>query len=423
MKPSTKLSALLRPRSPTEPGQAMRIAFVTQQLRQVLSGPGLYANNVLRSLVRDGHQVVVVAPEDERPELVSGYKFIGVRPPILRTSQARWLSLSFVFARALRQLERAGELDLVHFTDAREAFFYQPAISGDQPRPAVIGNVNDTYAAESHQLAYYRRNYHDWHVRWAYYRALRLAERRAYHQLDVAIANSQFTAQVVAERYAIPSSRLLVCHKSVDVARFADIPRRRAAIAPHPPTVLFVGGNMQRKGLSTLIRAAPAIRAVLPGVEFWVVGRDRAEARMRLLGKALGVAESFHFLGLQTQAQLLDLYARADAFAMPSLSEAFGVVFLEAMAAGVPTIGTRVGGIPEIIRHGENGLLVEPEDATGLANTLIEVLTRAELRERLRLAGPATVVGFDVADMMLGTYAAYGRALANRDERARRSTG
>ena len=108
---------------------------------------------------------------------------------------------------------------------------------------------------------------------------------------------------------------------------------------------------------------------------------------------------------------------------MPSLSEAFGVVFLEAMAAGVPTIGTRVGGIPEIIRHCENGLLVEPEDATGLANTLIEVLTRAELRERLRLAGPATVVGFDVADMMLGTYAAYGRALANRDERARRSTG
>jgi glycosyltransferase involved in cell wall biosynthesis len=164
---------------------------------------------------------------------------------------------------------------------------------------------------------------------------------------------------------------------------------------------------MQRKGLPVLIRAAPYILASLPKTEFWVVGEDHCIPRMKELCRAEGVEHAFRFWGWRSGSDLLKLYSQVDVLAMPSLVEAFGVVFLEAMACGIPVVGTYAGGIPEIIKDGYNGLLVSPGDNLQLAQVIIRLLQDDELRAHLAKGGIETAYQFSVQRMMQCTYEVY----------------
>jgi len=319
----------------------------------------------------------------------------------------RWLTLSWNFSRALAQLQSQMRLDLLHFTDAREALFSQLEV------PAV-GNVNDTYAADISPLAYYRQHYGDAFFRWLYYQFVRTCEHLTLPRFQVIMANSHYTAQIIARQYGLAPERLHVCHKSIALDNYASCLSMRQQVPPHPPRILFVGGNYQRKGVPTLIRAAALILPEFPEAEFRIVGSDTQLPRMEALCRAEGVATHFRFLDWQPQADLARLYAQADVFVMPSLMEAFGVVFLEAMAAGLPVIGTRVGGIPELIEDGRNGLLVEPADPVGLAEALQRLLHDRALQDRLRQAGLQTARQFSVDRMMACTYPLYQMLTSNR---------
>lgn len=382
----------------------LHVCVVTQQLNKVLSGPGLHARNLINHLLRDGHQVSVIAPESERPSTKLPYEFIGIPATVLQ-SQARWMPLAFHFGRALVHLTRRDRFDIVQFTDARESLFCPAHL-------ASVGNINDTYAADIQPLGYYRKHYTDWTKRWTYYHFVRIVERFALRRLQAVIANSHYTATVIRTRYGIIDERLHVCHKSVEADHFTPALKMRSNIAPHPPRILFVGGNMQRKGLPTLIEAAPHVIRAIPEAEFWIVGRDTAQPDMEALCRQRGVRHAFRFFGLQTQDMLPKLYAQCDIFAMPSLTEAFGVVFLEAMAAGLPVVGTRVGGIVEIVNDGENGILIQPNEVASLASAIINLLKNKELRERLVNAGLTTAKSFSVERMMTCTYEVYRAVLA-----------
>lgn len=383
----------------------LSICVVTQQYQQVISGIGLHTRNLVSRLVSDGHRVTVVAPLDQSPSGKGNFRFIGVAPPLFKRNQARWFSLALSFARVLRLLELQEEFDLIHFTDARESLFCHT-------HTPTVGNVNDTYAAEVQSPSYYRRYYNDWALRWVYYRFVRYCESLALPRLKAIIANSHYTAKIIASQYHVPNERLYICYKSIDPEHYASVltSRRSRSSRFH---VLFVGGNMQRKGLPILIEAAPQILEELPNTEFWVVGNDAAISRMKDLCRTKGVDSNFCFWGWKPHDELLQLYAQADVFVMPSLVEAFGVVFLEAMACGVPAIGSSVGGIPEIVRHGYNGLLISPGNADKLAVAVSQVLRNASLQKRLREGGLETVQRFSVGHMMECTYQVYKTLLGS----------
>jgi len=128
---------------------------------------------------------------------------------------------------------------------------------------------------------------------------------------------------------------------------------------------------------------------------------------MKELCRAEGVEHVFHFWGWKSGLDLLKLYSQADVFAMPSLVEAFGVVFLEAMACGIPVVGTYVGGIPEIVKDGYNGLLVSPGDHLQLSQAIIRLLQDKGLRSHLAKGGIETAYQFSVQRMMQCTYEVY----------------
>ena len=384
----------------------LSVVVATQQIGNVISGIGLYAHNLVEYLLGDGHQVYVIAPEDQRPLGKLPYSFIGVPPPFAGDTHARWVSLSISFARELARLRRKHLFDLIHFTDGREALFTRVNVP-------MIGNISDTYSAAIQPLSYYHNYYNDWLMRWGYYKFVHACEPLALRRLKAVIAASDFTAQVIADVYHIPLQRLFMCHLSIAAGRYSTSMALREKVGPHSPRVLFVGGNMQRKGLPNLIKAARHVLESFPDVEFWIAGKDKAEPYMQAMCSKAGVSKHFRFLGWQSQDELLGLYAQADIFVMPSLTEAFGVVFLEAMAAGMPVIGTRVGGIPEIIEDGRNGLLVDNDNVKELGDAIVSLLANQNLQEKLRQAGLETVWRFDIGRMMECTYDVYRAVLSN----------
>jgi glycosyltransferase involved in cell wall biosynthesis len=326
---------------------------------------------------------------------------LTVPAAFMQGSQARWVSLAWNFARKLHQVNAARRFDIVHFTDAREALLF----AGHHP--AVVGNVNDYYAAQLRPLRYYRKYYADYHKRWPYYTFVNICERIGLRRLEAIIANSDYTRDVIQQVYRLDRRRLFKCFKCIDLSLFDGMSRTY----DQGGLVLFAGGNMQRKGLEMLIRAAPRVLAVRPDVEFCVVGRDANLPKMQTLCTRLGVERCFEFRGWMPNDELLQLYRRAGVFVMPSLMEAFGVAFLEAMASGTPVVGTNVGGIPELVKHGENGLLVEPDDPTGLAEAILAVLGNPQLAARLARNGRSTAQRFGIEQMLACTYRVYEAVL------------
>jgi len=145
-----------------------------------------------------------------------------------------------------------------------------------------------------------------------------------------------------------------------------------------------------------------------------VVGDNQNLGAMKALCRKEGIEEHFRFWGWQSHDQIQDHYRRAAVFVMPSLIEAFGVVFLEAMAAGVPVVGGDTGGTRELIQDGVNGCLVTPRDHRQLADTIVRLLEDGALRQRLITQGRHTVRRYTVEAMLERTYVLYQQLLTGR---------
>ena len=160
--------------------------------------------------------------------------------------------------------------------------------------------------------------------------------------------------------------------------------------------ILFVGRLAEKKGTTYLIDAMAQVDAQLV-----IVGDGPLREMLEAQAKPYG--EKIRFLGAKTHQQLAEIYASADIFAAPSVqakdgdAEGFGLVFLEAMASGLPVVASQSGGIPYLIHHGENGLLVPPGDSGKLAEALNRLLCDGELCDFLIRNGQKTVQQYDYA--------------------------
>jgi phosphatidylinositol alpha-1,6-mannosyltransferase len=202
---------------------------------------------------------------------------------------------------------------------------------------------------------------------------------------------SQYTAQV-AHR-VLPGVQAMVIPNGVQAERFLTLPDNRTQ--PHPPTVLAVGAVKPRKGTLQLVQAMARVRQQLPDARCLILGRaDGPYAeQVRAEIDRLGLAEAVTLRGFVPESELLDAYTRADVFCVPSFNqgsrfEGFGLIYLEASAAGLPVIGTTDCGAADAIDDGITGLLVDQTHLDrDLAPALLRLLTDADLRQRMAAAG------------------------------------
>jgi glycosyltransferase involved in cell wall biosynthesis len=171
---------------------------------------------------------------------------------------------------------------------------------------------------------------------------------------------------------------------------------------------LAVARLVERKGLGELIRAFAQLER--GRFELEIVGDGPDDRVLRDLAAGLGVAQEIRFLGSLDRAGVAQRYREADLFTLPSSAEAFGNVFAEALASGLPIVGSTVGGIPELVEHGTNGLLVPPGNPRALAQAINyladDPVLRAEMSSRNRAKAEATLEWSRVTKRYLSIYEA-----------------
>jgi glycosyltransferase involved in cell wall biosynthesis len=195
--------------------------------------------------------------------------------------------------------------------------------------------------------------------------------------------------------------RVRVIRSGVDVEQFR--PRDRGAaraalgVPLDTPVVLFVGNLEPRKQVDVLLRAMACVCRALPAARLIVVGsgesagaQDQTARLLRLMAE-LDLGEVARFVGRVDDRQLQDWYAAADVFALPSSSEAQGIVALEAMAAGLPVVATAVGGLVGTIEDGQTGVLVPSGDVAALAHRLALLLQDRPRRQTIGVAARRAV--------------------------------
>lgn len=235
------------------------------------------------------------------------------------------------------------------------------------------------------------------------------AERRVAACADLLISATAEERDFLAEFYGADAARTRVVAGGVDASRFHAGGRatarervRRAlpaldAAKGDGPVILFAGRLEPMKGADLLIEAFGMLDSAL-GARLWIVGggaRDAAERnRLEQIARASGAADRVVFQGAVPHEALADVYRAADICAVPSTSESFGMVAVEAMACGTPVAATDVGGLRETVRHGETGWLVSPRTAGGFARRLRGLAADRERRERFGSAAAGAMLRY-----------------------------
>src|SRR5262249_33868700 len=207
------------------------------------------------------------------------------------------------------------------------------------------------------------------------------------------ICISDYNARCMKARDLIDAARVRRIYNSVDLAaRHGDGAefRRRHGIPPDALVVMQVSWIIPEKGIDDLTAAAAIVLKQAPGVHFVIAGEGKERAAYMESVARAGLSDRFTWTGLVHDPTREGLYAAADIVCQVSRwEEAFGWVIAEAMAAGKPLVGTRVGAIPELVRDGETGFLVPKRSPEAIAGRGMEVVGDSKTGERLGRAGRA----------------------------------
>lgn len=234
--------------------------------------------------------------------------------------------------------------------------------------------------------------------------------RRAVRRACRVFVVSQFLARELLEQFGAPRGDLIVANMGVDTGRFApgDKKALKAMLGMNEqvPHLAFVGNFVEQKGVEDLAEALALLAERGVPYRASLVGegplKEGVEERLHDLG------DRIRFAPFTAHTQLPALFGATDLFVLPSRREGVGLlVCLEALACGAPVATTTAGGLPEIVKDGENGLLVPPEDPTALADAIQSVLYDPQRLARLASAARPSALAYDEREQAALVAAAY----------------
>ncbi len=203
--------------------------------------------------------------------------------------------------------------------------------------------------------------------------------------------NSNHSSRLVQDIISHTSTRVIPM--GIDSKEFTEYSINNQS---EKKTILFVGRLITWKGVHILIEATNILKEKKCNIQVMIVGDGPNRDELINFSKRMMVDSIVHFLGKISRHELLSYYKMADVFVLPSIlhknqTEGLGVVLLEAMASGIPVIGSNIGGIPDIIENKVNGLLVPPGDPVALANSIYYIINNPDRSEKFKDEGFFTV--------------------------------
>jgi sugar transferase (PEP-CTERM/EpsH1 system associated) len=336
--------------------------------------------NLVRKMDRSRYQLSVIVLRTDGPLSLEMEK-LGITVHRLHGEEG----FSWALIRRLAALLRQEKVDAVHTHDLG------PFIYGGL---ASLWNLNRNIFHTEH--SYLSQNS----------RRLRMFERVLGYYCRVIIADSRDVAAMLIERQKIPARKVVTILNGIDLDRFQNLDtttiRNAMGIKPNVFVVGTVGRLVPVKNQALLIKAFASFAAER-SAELIIVGDGPERPGLESLAAELGVASRVHFTG--ARRDIPAILASLDLFVLPSLSEGLSLTLLEAMAAVRPVIATRVGGNPEVINDGKNGLLVPSNNVETLRDAMCRVNgPNAAWRDAIASSGRRTVEEQFSLDYMVKAY-------------------
>ncbi len=248
--------------------------------------------------------------------------------------------------------------------------------------------------------------------RWWNKKMQRYSMKSILRQFDVLVSISAYVEKRLSLFTGLSPPKVRTIYNGVDTSYFnpsLDATEFRRGIGLEDDfVILYVGRLAWNKGIPDLIKSIQVVSKKVPNAKLLVCGKGRMEGELKKQVEALGLERNVRFTGLVPQEDLPLYYASSDIVAAPSIFEPFGLVLLEALAMGKPVVATNVGGIPEVIKDFETGLLVPPHDSSSIAQAIIRLKEDESLGERLGKRGRELVEGkFSLEKMAEATWSCY----------------
>lgn len=354
----------------------LRIGFLDSWLQDSAGGSGtaVAIGGLAAALIARGHSVERIVPRGGRPRML-----------LLRRL---WFNLTL--PARLRESGQTPPYDLLVGFDI-DGF----RIAHRSPVPYVC-SIKGVLAEEARCERGWPR---------LMLRSLALLERCNARRAPLVLSTSAYCRERITAHYGVPESRLRVVSEGIDAAGWQPLPPAAGTASPttaflaggdparpaapdagdppEPLTVLCVARQYPRKRVADLIAAFPMVLAGCAQARLVVIGDGPEHGALRAQVQALALGDAVQLLGaLPSDQEVRAWYRRAAVFCLPSIQEGFGIVFLEAMATGLPVVSTTATAIPEVVPHGRAGLLVPPRDPEALAAALLTLLRDRPFRDR-----------------------------------------
>jgi glycosyltransferase involved in cell wall biosynthesis len=332
------------------------LIFLTSTPPSIAEGSGTWVGiSVLReAILAMGHEVTLVAP-----------------PPAARHTTLSRILFNIRARSRLRQMQAdvliGFDLDGVFVRSAK--LFHVAAVKGVLADEARFEHGRNRVA-----LALLAR-----------------LEAKHLRHADRIITTSLYSSERIAQFYGVSSAQISIVPEPIDLQAWQNA-LRKAPRERGPLRVLSVAHLYPRKGVDRLLHAFARVRteSVLK-----IVGIGPERERLEHLARELAIADRVYFLGQLSFQALVAEYRNAAVFALPTSQEGFGIVFLEAMASSLPIVAGRAAAVPEVVKEGVNGFLVDPDDREALARTVARLLENPETRLSMGSAGFDRVRQYD----------------------------
>lgn len=339
----------------------MRLVILTwQYLPKNAGGTEIATFNVASQLTLNGHEVLIITTRDKgltfksNEEGVYIYRIVSLWP--------KWLKYSWFCLNAILIIQKYKP-DLIH---AQAIWTGLPALCCK-----LIFGIRYVLWAQGSDI-YYPRAFKG------------IISRVIVDKSDAPIA---LTNDMKCKMQKLTRRTIFIIPNGIDLNRFNTVSlfesRAKLGIAIESNIIIFVGSLVPIKGVNFLLESMPQILVDFPNSKLILIGDGGEEKNLRSRVIELGISRQVTFVGRVLPEIVVDYLSAANVFVLPSLSEGFPLVILEAMAAGLPIICTDVRGMADIIRDGQNGLLIQSKNSEDIANGISQILSNKVLFRKI----------------------------------------
>ena len=354
----------------------MKILMLTWEYPpRIVGGIARVVHDLSHKLVKEGHEVTVVTyKEGDSLEFENdkGVKVYRVQNYIIHANNfTDWvMQLNFnLAAKATQIINEQGKFDCIHAHDWLVA--YSAKTLKDAFNIPIVTTIHATESGRNSGI-------HDDMQRY-----INDTEWLLTYESSEVIVNSNYMKCELQRLFGLPFEKINVIPNGINLNNFNGINRdydfRRKYAMDNEKIILYIGRLVYEKGIQHLISAMPKIINGYNDTKLIIGGKGGMYDELKAQAKALGIENKVYFTGYLTSKEVQKMYKCADVAVFPSTYEPFGIVALEAMLAGVPTVVSDIGGLNEIVTHGINGMKSYAGNSNSIADSVLSLLYNHQL--------------------------------------------